>query len=98
MKIGEIQKDELLYEKALELRYFMFFKEHNLSKNILNDEKEEKSTHIAISQDDELIAYGRLTALNSEEFQISQNCCAPQLSRSGLRSKTIARTRAIRQK
>ncbi len=42
MNIGEIQKDELLYEKALELRYFMFFKEHNLSKDILNDEMEEK--------------------------------------------------------
>jgi predicted GNAT family N-acyltransferase len=67
----------------------MFFKEHNLSKNILNDEKEEKSTHIAISQDDELIAYGRLTALNSEEFQISQIVVPPNYQGQGYGVKLL---------
>ncbi len=89
MYISEIQKDELLYEKALELRYFIFFKEHNLSKDILNDEMEERSTHIAISQDGELIAYGRLFTNNSEEFQISQMVVSPNYQSQGYGVKLL---------
>jgi predicted GNAT family N-acyltransferase len=89
MKIGEIRNDGLLYEKALELRYFIFFKEHNLSNNILNDEMEERSIHIAISQDDELIAYGRLSALINEEFQISQMVVSPNYQSQGYGVKLL---------
>ena len=77
MNISEIKKGEVLYKKAFELRYLLFFKDYNLPKEIINDEKEDKSTHIAISQKDELIAYGRLSKLNGKEFQISQMVVSP---------------------
>ncbi len=72
MNIGEIQKDDNLYKKALELRYSLFFKDHNLPEEIISDDKADKSLHIVISQENELIAYGRLFEISSNEFQISQ--------------------------
>jgi len=77
MNIGEIKKGDTLYKKAFELRFLLFFKNHNLPKEIINDEKEDKSTHIAISNKNEIIAYGRLTELNNNEFQISQMVVSP---------------------
>jgi hypothetical protein len=42
MKIVKIQKSDALYKKAFDLRYLLFFKEHNLPKEIINDGKEDK--------------------------------------------------------
>jgi predicted GNAT family N-acyltransferase len=83
MNIGEIQKDDNLYKKALELRYSLFFKDHNLPEEILSDDKEDKSLHIAISQEKELIAYGRLFEISSNEFQISQMVVSPRYQSQG---------------
>jgi len=89
MNIGEIKKGDALYKKAFELRYLLFFKEQNLPKEIINDEKEDKSTHIAISKEDELIAYGRLSELNSKEFQISQMVVSPLRQSQGYGKKLL---------
>jgi len=77
MSISEIKKGDKLYKKAFELRYLLFFKDHNLPEEIVNDDKENTSMHIAISNKDELIAYGRLSELNDKEFQISQMVVSP---------------------
>ena len=90
MKLGAIDKDDVLYEKALKLRYLLFFKEHNLPETVVLDEKEEKSTHIAISQGSELIAYGRLFALNKEKFQISQMVVSPIYQSKGHGTKLLS--------
>lgn len=50
---------------------------------------EEKSTHIAISRKDELIAYGRLSALGSEDFQISQMVVSPSYQGQGYGVKLL---------
>ena len=89
MNMGTIQKGDILYKKALELRYLLFFKEHNLPEEIINDEKEDKSIHFAISQENELIAYGRLFAINSKEFQISQMLVSPRYQRQGYGEKLL---------
>ncbi|HEC97398.1 MAG TPA: GNAT family N-acetyltransferase [Nitrospirae bacterium] len=89
MNIGEIKKGDALYKKAFELRYLLFFKEHNLPKEVINDEKEDKSTHIAISQEDELIAYGRLSKVNTTEFQISQMVVSPLYQNQGYGVKLL---------
>lgn len=83
MKINEIKKDSVLYEQALALRYGLFFKEHNLSPDILDDGKENDSTHIAIYIEDQLIAYGRLFQVEQEEFQISQMVVSPKYQSQG---------------
>jgi len=89
MNIGEIRKGDTLYKKAFELRYLLFFKDHNLPKEIINDEKEDKSTHIAISKERELIAYGRLSELNDKEFQISQMVVSPAHQHQGYGMKLL---------
>ncbi len=89
MKINEIQQGDALYEKAFELRYLLFFKDRHLPKEIINDEKEDKSTHIAITQEDELIAYGRLSELNGKEFQISQMAVLPLHQSQGYGEKLL---------
>ncbi len=89
MNIGEIKKSDALYKKAFELRYLFFFKEHALSKSIINDEKEDKSIHVAISQNGELIAYGRLTEIYNKEFQISQMVVSPIYQRRGYGKKLL---------
>lgn len=90
MNIAEIQLDGLLYKKALELRYKLFFEEHGLPKDILNDKMENESSHIAISNGNELIAYGRLLALNNEESQISQMVVSPPYQNQGYGSKLLS--------
>ena len=92
MRVIEIQKGDPLYEKAIELRYLLFFKEHNLPKEIVNDEKEDKSIHIAISQEDEIIAYARLSELKNKEFQISQMVVAPRHQKQGYGEKLLLNT------
>ena len=89
MDIGEIQQDDILYEKALELRYELFFKKHHLPKEILNDEQEIHSKHIAIFHKKELIAYGRLSALGNGEFQISQMVVSPSYQKQGYGTKLL---------
>jgi predicted GNAT family N-acyltransferase len=89
MNIGEIQKDGTLYKKAFELRYLLFFKDYNLSKEIINDKTEDISTHIAISKERELIAYGRLSELSDKEFQISQMVVSPIHQHQGYGEKLL---------
>jgi len=89
MNIIEIQKGDPLYNKAFELRYLLFFKEHDLPKEVINDEKEDKSIHIAISQKGELIAYARLSELKGKEFQISQMAVSPRHQSQGYGGKLL---------
>jgi len=83
MIIEEIQKDGMLYRKAFELRHMLFFAPHGLPREIVNDEAENKSTHMAISDDSKLIAYGRITELESGCFQISQMVVCPKFQSQG---------------
>ncbi len=89
MNIGEIRKGDALYKQAYELRYLLFFKEHSLPKETINDDKENKSTHIAISKGHELIAYGRLSEIQNNEFQISQMVVSPIHQHQGYGEKLL---------
>ena len=77
MNIVEIQIGSPLYETALELRYSLFFKKYDLPKEVTADDMEAESAHIAITEGDELLAYGRLSRLNTDEYRISQIVVAP---------------------
>jgi predicted GNAT family N-acyltransferase len=67
-----------LYHQALDLRYELFFRGHNLPREILIDEYEEASKHIVIVDDESLIAYGRLTDLGEGIYRLSQIVVKPQ--------------------
>ena len=72
MRIEEISVTSQLYEDAIELRYALFFKEFNLPKSVTADDLENTSLHIAASEGEELLAYGRLSPIEPGVFRISQ--------------------------
>ncbi len=78
-----ISKDDLIYQEVLALRYNLFFREHDLPKDILFDELEETSTHIASTEGRDLIAYARLSDLGQSRYKISQVVVQPELQSRG---------------
>jgi predicted GNAT family N-acyltransferase len=91
MNISEISEDNPLYEVALALRYAVFFEPFGLPKSVTADEMEPQSTHIAITEHNELIAYGRLSPLGENEFRISQIVVDPKHQKRGLSTKLLER-------
>lgn len=72
MCIEEISVDSKLYDDAMELRYALFFREFDLPRSVTADELESSSFHAVISKDDELLAYGRLSPIETGVYRISQ--------------------------
>jgi predicted GNAT family N-acyltransferase len=72
MKIEQIETEQDIYRQALELRYELFFKEFELPIDIVQDEIESSSKHFGMTQENYLVAYGRLTDLGERHFKISQ--------------------------
>ena len=83
MNIEEISENQPLYEKAFDLRYALFFKGFDLPRSVTADELEPISTHLAISENEELLAYGRLSRIDSETFRISQIVVPDEYRRKG---------------
>jgi len=83
MIIERISTDEGFYQQAIELRYELFFKQFELPISIVQDELECISEHFAIGEGNDLLAYGRLTELNSREYKISQVVVRPSFQRKG---------------
>ena len=91
MNIIEIQIGSPLYAAALDLRYSLFFKKYDLPKEITTDDMEAESTHIAVVEDEELLAYGRLSMLQDYEYRISQIVVSPQHQGKGLSKLLLER-------
>lgn len=72
MQFVEFGSDSSLYEEVMELRYQTFFKEFELPKSVTPDELEPESIHLALLNDNELLAYGRLSLLHQGVYRISQ--------------------------
>ena len=89
MKIHEIGKEDDFYQQARNLRYSLFFEAYDLPENILDDEKEPLSSHVAMSEGALLIGYGRLTRLDATTFQVSQMVIAPEHQSSGYGSMLL---------
>lgn len=89
MSIQILEIDDIFYRQAVELRYDLFFKKHGLPKSIIFDANEKISTHAAILNSNELIAYGRLTKTNENEFVISQMVVSPKHQNQGFGSKVL---------
>jgi len=89
MRMSKIKEGSKLYNDALDLRYELFFKKFDLPKDVTADDLEPDSTHVVISEDNELIAYGRLSPLEIGTFRISQIIVQPDQRRKGYASKIV---------
>ncbi|MBT6482561.1 MAG: GNAT family N-acetyltransferase [Gammaproteobacteria bacterium] len=78
MKIQEISNTSPLYRAALKLRHRLFFADFGLPMEITCDHLEENSTHFAMTEHEELVAYSRLTELRENEYKISQIVVEPE--------------------
>ena len=83
-----ICEDSLEYRQACQLRYELFFEEHNLPFEIVFD-RVANSSHGVITKGDRVIAYGRLTEKNRTIYQIKQLVVAPAYQKMGLGTKIV---------
>lgn len=60
------------YQQACQLRYALFFAEHNLPWSVVQDPRQAKYYHVAILIKDCVIAYGQLVPHNNGIYQICQ--------------------------
>ena len=71
------------YHQACQLRYRLFFAEHNLPKNVVLDESHANYYHAAIIQD-RVIAYGQLVPHPNRIYQICQMVVEPSYQNQSL--------------
>lgn len=90
MIIEEVREGSKLYLEALELRYELFFKQFDLPKSLTADNLELDSTHLVLTVDGQLLAYGRLSALDKETARISQLVVRQEHRRNGYASMMIS--------
>lgn len=95
MKIDVISVNNRFYDEAMELRYVLFFKEFGLPKSVTADELESVSSHVVISDGNELLAYGRLSPLGSGVFRISQIVVPKDHRSKGYASKLLRKLMEI---
>lgn len=74
------------YHQAAQLRYHLFYQEHNIPFESIFDPQEKQDLHLAIATNSEnrVLAYGRLGQNSLNEFQIYQMAVVPECQRQGL--------------
>ena len=84
-----LNRDESLYQEALDLRFNLFFEPANLPRDVLFDDNETRSTHLALTQDGALLAYLRITEASDKHFQLSQMVVTPKHQGKGLGRRLV---------
>ena len=89
LKLIEYGSNE--YYQAAQIRYQLFYPEHNIPFESIFDHQEEKDLHLAITttQTDRVLAYGRLSQNSCFEFQIHQMVVLPHYQRQGLGKRIL---------
>lgn len=74
------------YYQAAQLRYRLFYQNHDIPFESIVDEQEQRDLHVAIinSQEHRVLAYSRLAQNSPNEFQIYQMVVEPQSQGQGL--------------
>lgn len=65
------------YQQACQLRYKLFFAEHNLPWDVVQDPQQAEYCHVAILIKDCVVAYGQLARHNNGIYQICQMVVQP---------------------
>lgn len=81
------------YHQATQLRYRLFYQEHNIPLASILDSKEKRNRHLVITAnpDNKVLAYGQLVQNSLEECQIHQMVVEPEYQGKGL-GKLILQT------
>jgi predicted GNAT family N-acyltransferase len=89
LKLVEYGSDE--YYQAAQLRYDLFYHEHNISFESIFESQEKQDLHLAItgSSGNRVLAYGRLGQNSLDEFQIYQMVVVPECQGQGLGKRIL---------
>lgn len=89
LKFVEYGSDE--YHQAAQLRYDLFYLEHNISFESIFEPHEKQDLHLAIttSLGNRVLAYGRLGQNSLGEFQIYQMVVVPEFQGQGLGKRIL---------
>ena len=85
-----ITDDSDLYREALDLRYALFFKDFDLPKSVTADDLEPVSVHVVLIENNNLLAYGRISPVDSGTYRISQIIVYPEQRRKGFASRIVS--------
>ena len=78
------------YHQACQLRYRLFFAEHNLPWNVVLDERQASYYHAAVIIQDYVIAYGQLVPHSNRIYQICQMVVEPKYQNKNLGKKILS--------
>ncbi|PMN70036.1 GNAT family N-acetyltransferase [Enterovibrio norvegicus] len=84
-----LNRDEPFYQDALDLRFTLFFEPVNLSRDVLFDDAEASSNHLALTREGTLVAYLRLTETSENHYQLSQMVVTPKDQGKGLGHRLV---------
>ena len=85
-----IQPHSTEYHRACQLRYELFFAEHNLPWDVVFNQCQANDFHAAISIEDRLVAYGQLVPQCDRIYQICQMVVEPSYQRQNLGRKILS--------
>jgi predicted GNAT family N-acyltransferase len=85
-KLERIEYGGDRYHQAVQLRYRLFYQEHNIPLAAIFDPQEAQDWHLAMLLDrtNQVVAYGRLSQNSATEFQIYQMVVEPTYQGCGL--------------
>lgn len=85
-----IQPYSSKYDRACQLRYELFFAEHNLPWDVVFNQCHANDFHAAISIENRLVAYGQLVPQSDRIYQICQMVVEPSYQRQNLGRKILS--------
>ena len=85
-----IQPHSTKYDRACQLRYELFFAEHNLPWDVVLNQCQANDFHAAISIENHLVAYGQLVPQSDRIYQIRQMVVAPSYQRQNLGRRILS--------
>jgi predicted GNAT family N-acyltransferase len=79
------------YHEAAQIRYRLFYQEHNIPFDSIFDTKEAQDLHLAVIEQpsDRVLAYGLLVQNSLDEFQIYQMVVLPEFQGQGLGTQIL---------
>ena len=85
-----IQPHSNKYRRACQLRYELFFAEHDLPWDVVFNQRQANDFHASISIEDRLVAYGQLVPQCDRIYQIRQMVVDPSYQRQNLGKRILS--------
>ena len=90
IEVGLIEPDSRKYHLACQLRYKLFFAEHDLPWEVVEDRSDANVSHAAILIKDRLVAYGQVVRGSDRIYRICQMVVEPDYQKQNLGRKILS--------